>query len=105
MVSLQLFCQLTLQLKDVNEKPHFQKRSFCVGKKIFATLDEKEKKAVLKLTETDQSIYCLLDSTAIYPVPGRWGKQGWTSVCLEKTGRDIMAELLQKAHHAVASKR
>jgi predicted DNA-binding protein (MmcQ/YjbR family) len=42
--------ELALAFDEVEEKPHFDKTSFRVNKKIFATLNEKDNRATLKLS-------------------------------------------------------
>jgi len=75
MVNIETFRQFALSLAEVTEQPHFEKPSFRVNKKIFATLDLKVNRAVLKLPEKDQSVFCLFDKSIIYPVNETWGKQ------------------------------
>jgi hypothetical protein len=43
MVSLNDFKKLALSFEETQELPHFEKTSFRVNKKIFATLDLKKK--------------------------------------------------------------
>ena len=47
MVSVETFRQLALAFTEAVEAPHFEKASFSVTKKIFATLDIKNKKKEL----------------------------------------------------------
>ena len=60
--------QIALSFANSTEEPHFEKTSFRFKKKIFATLDEKLNKVVVKLTPIQQSVYCTINSTMIYPV-------------------------------------
>ena len=69
------------------EQPHFEKPSYRINKKIFATLNEKSKTVSLKLSEIDQSLFCAFDKAVIYPAGGAWGKQGWTIVELTKVSK------------------
>lgn len=89
---------------EAEELPHFEKTSFRVRKKIFATLDLKHKRACVKLSEVDQSIYCDIDRTMIYAVPNKWGKSGWTFVELSKANREIIKDLLTTAYCGIAPK-
>lgn len=76
MVSINDFRKLAMSLPEAEEQPHFEKASFRVGKKIFATLNVPENRACLKFSELDQSAFCSFDKEVIYPVPNKWGKQG-----------------------------
>lgn len=46
MVSIETFRKLALSFENAIEEPHFEKTSFRVNKKIFATFDEKNNRAV-----------------------------------------------------------
>jgi predicted DNA-binding protein (MmcQ/YjbR family) len=102
MVSIKAFRKLALALPETTEQPHFEKLSFRVKKKIFATLSEKEKRVCLKFSEIDQSTFCSFDRTIIYPVPNKWGKQGWTFIELSKVKAETLTEALTTAYHTVA---
>ncbi|MBL7871203.1 MAG: MmcQ/YjbR family DNA-binding protein [Cyclobacteriaceae bacterium] len=103
MVDLKTFKKLALSLPEVVEAPHFEKASFRVKKKIFVTLDVANAKACLKLTEIDQSVFST--SAAIYPVPNKWGKQGWTFIELKKVTRNLLEDALITAYCTVAPKK
>lgn len=105
MVSIKAFRQLALAFGETEEQPHFEKSSFRVRKKIFATLDALQHKAVLKLSPIDQSVFCAFDSAVIYPVPGAWGKGGWTIVELKKVPKGLLQDALITAYCSVAPKR
>lgn len=82
MVDTNTFRRIALSFPDTNEQPHFEKTSFRVGKKIFATLDSKMDQACIILSEIDQHVFSTPD--IILPVPNKWGKQGWTIINLKK---------------------
>jgi hypothetical protein len=105
MVDINTFRQLALAYDEAVEQPHFEKPSFRVAKKIFATLDLINRKAVLKLSEVDQSVFCAFDKAVIYPVDGTWGKQGWTVVVLDKINTDMLNDALTCAYCNTAPKR
>lgn len=98
------FKTLALSFPEVIELPHFEKTSFRVNKKIFATLNEKEKRACIRLSLTDQSVFCAFDTTIIYPVPNKWGKQGWTLISLAKIKKAMLKDALAQAYAFVAVK-
>lgn len=104
MVSIQTFRKLALSFEGVIELPHFEKASFRVNKKIFATLSETNHIACIKLSETEQSVFCAFDKTIIYPVPNKWGKQGWTNIDLQKIRKDMLKDALTVAFNEINSK-
>lgn len=104
MVTVASFCKLAMSFPGTIEQPHFDKRSFRVKKKIFATLHEKEKRVVIKLSAIDQSVFCAFDTTVIYPVPGGWGRQGWTIIELKKVKSSMLKDALTVSWRSVAPK-
>ena len=104
MISVDTFRQLALSFPGTIELPHFEKTSFRVNKKIFATLDTNKKIASLKLSPTDQSVFCLVDKNIIYPVPNKWGQQGWTLFELAKMKKALMKDALNVAYQTVTAK-
>ncbi|MES2005245.1 MAG: MmcQ/YjbR family DNA-binding protein [Bacteroidota bacterium] len=94
MLTQKTFRQLALSFPGSEELPHFDKASFRYRKKIFATLWEKENKAMIKLPVNEQSVFCTYDALIFSPVPGTWGKQGATFVDLLKANKQIVKEAL-----------
>ena len=105
MVSIETFRQFALSFPETDEHPHFERKAFRVKKKIFATLHEKEKRAVLKFSALDQSVFCSFDKGIIYPVPGGWGRQGFTIIELSKIKKAMFKDALTTAYCAVAPKK
>lgn len=105
MVSIDSFRDLALSFPEVTEEPHFEKTSFKVKKKIFATYDALTKRACIKLSEIDQNVFSSADQTIIFPVNNRWGKQGWTLIDLENVHRDLFIDALTTAYCGVAPKK
>lgn len=101
MVSVTTFKKLALSFPHSVEQPHFEKTSFRVNKKIFATLSTDGTKAVFKLSAIDQSVYCSTDRTIFSPVDNKWGKQGWTVVDLGKVTLIMLKEVLNCAYREV----
>lgn len=93
---------LALSLPETSEAPHFEKTSFRVNKKIFATYDSKKDQACLKFSEIDQDVFSKIQG--ISPVPNKWGKQGWTFIQLEKVNNEILMDALKQAYCEVAPK-
>ena len=105
MASIDTLRKLALSFPETTEEPHFEKTSFRVKKKIFATYDEKNNRACLKFSEVDQDVFSAIDKTAIYPVPNKWGKQGWTFVELDKINDTVIMDALTTAYCEVAPKK
>jgi predicted DNA-binding protein (MmcQ/YjbR family) len=104
MITPDSFRELAMTLEQVNEKPHFNKVSFRIKDKIFATLDSVKKKVSLKLSLLDQSVYCQISPSIAIPANGAWGKQGWTILDLQKVTKRILTEALKKAYLNVVPK-
>jgi hypothetical protein len=103
MVTLSTFRQLALAFPGASEQPHFEKTAFRAGKKIFVTLDESKQLACVKLSVAEQDVFCLISKTMIYPVPNKWGQQGWTMIDLKLVTKSILTDALQKAHATVTA--
>lgn len=102
MISISTFRNIALSFPETTEDPHFEKISFRVKKKIFATYDPVANRASIKLSEIDQHIYSSADKLNIFPVANKWGKQGWTLIELNKVSKDLFIEALTKAYCEVA---
>lgn len=105
MVTVETFRQLALSLPDVIELPHFEKTSFRINKKIFATLSEQTGIAMVTLSLIDQSVFCAFDKTIIYPVPGGWGTKGCTYIDLKKIKKAMLKDALTCAYQNTITKK
>ncbi len=105
MITIDILRAIALSLPEVTEEPHFEKISFRIKKKIFATYDGKNNSACIKLSEIDQNVFSAADKTIIFPVNNKWGKQGWTLVNLERVQRDLFIDAITTAYCEVAPKR
>ncbi len=90
--------KLALSFPEVIELPHFHLASFRANEKIFATLWEKEKRMMVKLSPVDQSVFCDLNKGVIYPVPNKWGLQGATFVELQKVKKGVLKDAIECAY-------
>lgn len=102
MITINTLRKLALSFPESNEQPHFEKTSFRVGKKIFATYDAKLHRACIKLSEIDQNVFSSYDNTVIFAVPNKWGKQGWTLIELKKVRKDVLTDAITTAYCEVA---
>ncbi|MFN2437644.1 MAG: MmcQ/YjbR family DNA-binding protein [Chitinophagaceae bacterium] len=105
MVDIKTFKELALSFPDTTEQPHFEKTSFRIKKKIFATLSINENRACIKLSPNDQYVFCAIDKAIIYPVPNKWGQQGWTLINLKKVRKSILKDALTTAYNEVSKSR
>ena len=105
MVSMNAFRKLALSFPEATEEPHFEKTSFRVKKKIFATYDDATKRACIKLSEFDQDVFSSAGKAIIFPVDNTWGKQGWTIIELKKVNKDLFTDALTTAYCEVAPKK
>jgi YjbR len=93
--------RLALALDGTTEAPHFDRAAFKVAR-IFATMPADGLTANLKLDASEQELKCLTAPDAFAPVPGGWGRMGWTTVTLAKVSADELAAALKTAWvHAV----
>jgi hypothetical protein len=103
MITIDELRKLALSFEETIESPHFELTSFRINKKIFMTLDVKKKRAMIKLSMIDQSLF--VDDKTIYPVPGAWGTKGATYFELEKVRPDVFKEALKVAYCSIAPKK
>jgi predicted DNA-binding protein (MmcQ/YjbR family) len=105
MVGIKKFRQIALSFPETTEEPHFEKTSFRIGKKIFATYDSKNKQACIKLSAKDHDIFSAFDKSIIFPVANKRGNQGWTFVNLTKVSKEMFSAALTTAYCEVAPKK
>lgn len=98
MVSIETVRQLALSFPETDEHPHFDRTAFRVKKKIFATLSETDNSVNLKLSLIDQSVFCAFDPSVMHPVPGGWGRMGFTYVNLKKVKKAMFKDALTMAY-------
>lgn len=105
MVSIDGVRKFALSFPETDEHPHFHLKAFRIKKKIYATLDEKLKRVMVKLNLSDQSVFCVFDSSVIYPVPGGWGKKGATYIELNKVKSAMLKDAITTAYCTTAPRK
>lgn len=96
------FKSMALSFDGVEEHPHFDRMAFKVtGKRIFTTVHEQQETANVLLSPAGQSVFCQYDKNAVYPVPNKWGQQGWTTFVLKNIPRELMLDALDAAYQTV----
>lgn len=89
--------RIALSLEGVSEAPHFDRAAFRYAK-IFVTLAADGKSANFKYTPDQQEFKCMLDPAAFAPVPGGWGRMGYTTAILEKLDEQSLRDALMMAY-------
>lgn len=102
MVDIETFRKIALSFEGTEQHPHFERIAFKVtGRRIFATLHEQYETANIMLSKEDQSVYCLYDESAVYPVPNKWGLNGATTFELRKVPVELVSDALYTAYKTV----
>ena len=86
-----------MSLAGTTVAPHFDREAFRV-ERIYATLVADGRTANLSLTPNKQEFKALLAPEAFVPVDNAWGKQGWTTVILERMTTDELRAAFMLAH-------
>lgn len=97
--------RMAMSFPEVSEQPHFEKTSFRVGKKIFATYDASAERLCVKLPPAEQDALVSLGRNLVQAVPNAWGKQGWTLIDAPGSPEDLLRDALTVAYRHVAPKR
>lgn len=105
MISAKTFRQLALAFPETVELPHFEKASFRVNKRIFATLTEEQQLGMIILSPEEQYVYCKFDPASFAPVPGKWGLKGCTHVHLKLVKKKVLKEAMAAAYRGKLSKK
>ena len=105
MATLRELRDMAFSLPETMEEPHFEKTSFRIKGTIFATYDQKNGTACLKLSPDDQSIFSSANGKIIYPVGNSWGKKGWTIVELQHVKKESLSELVTAAYMEASRKK
>jgi hypothetical protein len=92
---------LALALPEAIEKSHFGKPDFRVRNRIFMTLPPGGH-IVVKLTPEQQDMLTGAEPEIFLPVPGAWGRRGWTRLLLEKTDEATLESAITTAWRNVA---
>jgi hypothetical protein len=94
---------LALGLPEAEEKPHFDRASFRVRGKIFATLSGDGDSVVLKLALPVQESALQSWPEAVI-LPKHWSRHGWTQLQLAAIPAAEMSDLVRHAWRQVVPK-
>lgn len=98
--------RFALALPEAREAPHFERTSFRVGKKIFATLTRDGREAMVKLPSPDDVEGLLSSYPGIFFSYGTWTtRNGALGVRLNKVKAALMQPLVVTAWRGIAPKR
>jgi len=103
-IAAEAFRRLALALPEALEVPHFDRPSFRVRGKIFATLSPEDRRGVVKLTREQQETMLAAEPKIFEPVPS-WGKHGWTYVHLQFADAETVRSALTTSWRNVAPKK
>ena len=104
-MSASRFRLTALALSGAVESAHHGKADFRVGKRIFATLGHPDENwGTVKLTAEQQQVLVEAEPAIFRPVPGGWGRQGYTNVLLAKADTATLKSALTMAWENVAPK-
>ena len=95
--------RIALCLPAVRAEPHFDRIAFK-ARITFATLAPDGHSANLKFTPEHQAYRVMLAPEVFQPVPGGWGRMGWTMINLAAASQEELAAALKEAH-ALATKK
>lgn len=96
MAKEQDFRRITSSLQGTVEAPHFDRAAFKVAR-IYATLAADGKTANLKLSLDEQEFRCQRAPAAYAPVPGGWGRMGYTTITLSALSEAELEDALTVA--------
>lgn len=96
--------RLALALPDTTAAPHFDRVAFKRAR-TFATLAADGRSANLKFDAAEQEFRCAIAPGAFAPVPGGWGRMGWTCATLAALDEATLAAALRAAWDGAAPKR
>jgi predicted DNA-binding protein (MmcQ/YjbR family) len=99
------FRALAASFPEAAAGSHFDTSDFRVGGSIFATLREKDGRAVLKLSPDEQQLLMATSPGLFEPVGGAWGLKGWTRVVLEPADEETVRHAMAMAYKSAAPKR
>ncbi len=104
-MTIEAFIDAASSFEGTEQKPHFDRTAFKVIKRrIFVTLHEPTYTANMKLSRADQETFSAYEGGVIYPVPNKFGLQGWTTFELQQVPEDLVREALFAAYSEVVGK-
>jgi hypothetical protein len=98
--------RLALALPGTHEEPHFERTSFRVGKKIFATMTSDGREAMVRVADPDERDALLTGEPGVFFSYGGWTERyGALGIRLAKVRLPRMRGLVVGAWRNIAPKR
>ena len=98
--------RVALSLPEATESPHFERRSFRVGTKIFATMTSDGSEAMVRVAPREKVEALLSAHPKVFFSYGGWTERnGSVGVRLAKVDAALMRELVVDSWKRVAPKR
>jgi hypothetical protein len=99
------FRTLALSFPETEEKSHMRHPDFRVRGRVFATLSYPDESwGMVKLPPTQQETFVQAEPDAFVPATGAWGRQGCTSVRLNKAKKTMVKSALAEAWREASAK-
>src|SRR5262245_47876319 len=102
MVTPDEFRTMALGFAESAQGSHFDVTDFRVRNRIFATLRERDGRAVLKLSPDEQQLLMATSPEIFEPIKGGWGQKGWTKVLLSRADDATVHHAMKMAWRSVA---
>jgi len=98
--------RFALSLPEAHEAPHFERTSFRIGTKIFATMTRDGREAMVKLSDPDEVEALLAAQPDVFFSYGTWTiRNGALGVRLAAVKATLMKQLVTAAWKSIAPKR
>jgi hypothetical protein len=99
------FRKLALSMPEAHEEPHFERTSFRVGKKIFATMTADGKEAMVRVAPHERVCTLLETLPEVFFSYGGWTERnGALGVRLPKVDAALLRELVTGSWQLIAPK-
>jgi hypothetical protein len=100
------FRRFALSLPEAHEAPHFDRASFRVGKKIFATMTADGKEAMVRVGEAELRATLFAEHAAVFFSYGGWTERnGSVGVKLAKADAKMIQAMIVESWRHVAPRR
>src|SRR5438477_9488776 len=96
--------RIALALAGTTEAPHVDRAAFRAAR-VYVTLAANGRTANFKFSPDEQDFKCMMAPEAFAPVPGGWGRQGWTTARLAAFTRAGLEAALEMAWRHATPKR
>jgi hypothetical protein len=100
------FRAMAMALPEAHEEPHFQRTSFRVGKKIFATMTNDAREAMVRVAPREK-LYALMKAhpDVFFSYGGWTERNGSLGILLAKADIELLKPLVLDSWRHIAPKR